>query len=298
MKFLLIYFTGTYNTRFLTDMLEETLHERGHKTKRVEISKDTPPADTRGYDFIGFGYPIYGFNSPLPFNRYVQKLHFVPGQKFFIYKNSGETFAMNNASSRILLRRMKHRKAVFAGEYHFVMPYNIHFPFERNFVRELLQKDKKLLRILLHDLENGHAPRIRSNPVYNFASAAVSVQKLGGPINSFFYRADAEKCIKCGLCAKNCPENNIRIDEKKVRFGHRCDMCMRCSFFCPANAIRIGFLEGWKVNGDYRLGEILAEGPPPEPYITQNSSGFYKCFIRHFADIDAEYERLFGDPSD
>ena len=54
-----------------------------------------------------------------------------PGQKFFIYKNSGETLAMNNASSRILLRRMAARGAVLKGEYHFVMPYNIHFPLKR-----------------------------------------------------------------------------------------------------------------------------------------------------------------------
>lgn len=294
MKILLIYYTGTYNTRFLTDRLEEKLRARGHETARAEIRFGAEPADAGGFDLIGFGYPIYGFNSPLPFNRYVQKLKIAAGQKFFIYKNSGETFAMNNASSRVLLRRMKRGKAVFAGEYHFVMPYNIHFPFERNFVREILQKDEKLLDILVHNLENGRAPRIRSNPAYNFAAAAVSVQKLGGPLNSFFYRADKEKCVQCGLCAKNCPENNIRIEGGKVRFGHRCDMCMRCSFFCPTNAIKIGFLEGWKVNGDYRLGELLQEGPPPEPYITENSRGFYKCFIRHFAQIDAEYENLFG----
>ena len=295
MKCLLIYYTGTYNTRFLTDMLESKLRAHGHEAERVEIRRGTPPADLRGYDCIGFGYPIYGFNSPLPFNRYVQTLQFPPGQRFFIYKNSGETFAMNNASSRILLRRMKRKKAVFAGEYHFVMPYNIHFPFERDFVRELLHEDEKLLSILVHNLENGISPRIGSNIAYNVAAAAVSVQKAGGALNSFFYRADAEKCTRCGLCAKNCPEDNIRIENGKVKFGHRCDMCMRCSFFCPANAIRIGFLEGWKVNGDYRLAEILREGPPPQPYITENSRGFYKCFIRHFAQIDAEYERLFGD---
>lgn len=295
MKFLLIYYTGTFNTRFLTERLEEALRAHGHETNRVEIRRNTPPAETNGYDFIGFGYPIYGFNSPLPFNRYVQKLKFPPGQKFFIYKNSGETFAVNNASSRILLRRMKRRKEVFAGEYHFVMPYNIHFAYERNFVREILQKNEKLLEILVHGLENGNAPRIKSNPVYNIASAAVSVQKAGGAFNSFFYRVDPKKCTRCGLCAKNCPEDNIRLENGKVRFGHRCDMCMRCSFFCPANAIKIGLLEGWKVNGDYRLGEILREGPPPQPYITEHSRGFYSCFIRHFAKIDADYEKLFGE---
>ena len=293
MKILLVYYTGTYNTRFLTDRLEAHLRARGHETARTEIRRDTPPADTAGFDAVGFGYPIYGFNSPLPFNRYVKKLRLAPGQESFINKNSGEAFGLNNASSRILLRRMRRQRAAFAGEYHFVMPYNIHFPFERDFVRELLQKDEKLLRVLVYDLEHGIAPRIQSNAVYNAAAAAVSVQKIGGAINSFFYRADADKCTLCGLCARNCPENNIRIESGKVRFGHRCDMCMRCSFFCPHNAIGIGFLEGWKVNGDYRLAQALEEGAPAAPYITEESRGFYQCFIRHFQDIDARFAERF-----
>ena len=104
MRVLLVYYTGTYNTRFLTDRLEAHLRARGHETERVEIRRGTPAADAAGFDAVGFGYPIYGFNAPLPFERYVKKMRLAPGQKFFIYKNSGETFAMNNASSRILLR--------------------------------------------------------------------------------------------------------------------------------------------------------------------------------------------------
>ena len=292
MRVLLVYYTGTYNTRYLTDMLMSELEERGHRAERVEIARGVPPADVSGYDMIGFGYPIYGFNSPLPFNRYVKKLKIAAGQKFFIYKNSGETFAMNNASSRILLRRMRAKGAVFAGEYHFVMPYNIHFPFDKDFVREILFEDRKLLKVLVHDLESGHAPKIASNIVYNAAAAAVSVQKIGGAVNSFFYRADPEKCVNCGLCIKNCPEQNISQKDGRITFGHRCDMCMRCSFFCPTNAIDIGFLQGWKVNGDYRLAELDRLGPPDSPYITAGSKGFYKCFIKHFSDIDKRYAEL------
>ena len=297
MKILLIYYTGTYNTRYLTDKVEAEFVRRGHEVDRVEIARDTPVKDVSAYDLLGFGYPIYGFNSPLPFNRYTKKLNVQPRQKFFIYKNSGETLAMNSASSRILLRRMAARGAVLKGEYHFVMPYNIHFPFEKDFVRfvrEILDYDNKLLKIMMYKLEHGIVETVESNLIYDVAAAAVGIQKAGGAINSFLYRVDEEKCVKCGLCVKNCPEKNIRFEEGKVKFGHRCDMCMRCSFFCPQDAIRIGFLEGWRVNGDYGLRALDEAGPPEKPYITENSRGFYKCYIKYFAKIDEEYERLFG----
>ncbi len=296
MKYLLIYYTGTYNTRFLTDQLEENLVSRGHEVARVEIKCDTPPVDTAGYDMIGYSYPIYGFNSPLPFNKYVSKLKFTEGQKYFIYKNSGETFAMNNASSRILIRRMKRKGLKFCGEYHFVMPYNIHFPYEPNFVRQILDENKKLMRIMLYDLEKGIVKRIESKKLYNFAAFFVGIQKISGNINSFFYRVDMNKCVKCMKCVKNCPHNNIYIKNDKIKFHHHCDMCMCCSFYCPTDAIRIGFLQswGWKVNGDYKLKQVAKDTAPYEPYITDKSEGFYSCFIKTFKEIDEEYERLFG----
>ena len=200
MKILCIYYTGTYNTRYLTKMLTETLAPHGHSVTAVEIAADTPPVSTEGYDLIGFGYPIYGFNSPLPFNRYVQKLRFAAGQRYFIYKNSGETLAMNNASSRILLRRMKRQGAVCVGEYHFVMPYNIHFRFDRDFVREILQKDRKLCEILRYNLENGVVASIPSKRIYNIAAAAVGIQKIAGR-STLSSTASIQRSARSAACA-------------------------------------------------------------------------------------------------
>ena len=160
MKILLIYYTGTYNTRYLTEKLKSRFEGRCESVDTVEITSTTPTCECAGYDLVGFSYPIYGFNSPLPFNKYVKKLKFPRGQKYFIYKNSGETMAMNNASSRILIRYMKRQRAELVGEYHFVMPYNIHFRFERDFVRQIFEKNEKLLDIMLYNLDNACYNRV------------------------------------------------------------------------------------------------------------------------------------------
>ncbi len=292
MNILLIYYTGTYNTRYLTNQVKDKLTEKGHTVDTVEINVYTPIIDTSEYDMIGFSYPIYGFNSPLPFNKYVRKLKFSETQKYFIYKNSGETFAMNNASSRILIRLMKKQKAKFVGEYHFVMPYNIHFPFEKEFVKQILIYNEKLLAVMLYNLENGIISKIRSNAIYNIAAFFVGIQKIGGNVNSFLYRVDRDKCTGCNKCVKECPQNNIYLKDGKVKFHHHCDMCMRCSFFCPTNAIKIGFLEGWKVNGRYEFEKIKNDDSIGSSYITKQSKGFYKCFIKTFELIDREYEKI------
>ena len=297
MKFLLVYFTGTYNTRYLSEQISNNLNELGHTVDKVEIKKGTPIVDTSDYDFIGFSYPIYGFNTPLAFDKYIKKLKFKQGQKYFIYKNSGETLAMNNASSRGILRLMKRRKAVFSGEYHFVMPYNIHFKYDDDFVKEILAKDQKLIKIMIHNLENGIVKDIKSKGIYNFAAFFVGIVKIAGNVNSFLYKIKKDKCIKCNKCVNTCPEKNIYINKNgKIKFHHHCDMCMRCSFYCPTDAIKIGFLDwwGWRVNGDYKLKKLAEQPLPEKPYITDDSEGFYKCFIKTFKENDAEYEKIFG----
>lgn len=292
MKILLIYYTGTYNTRYLTEKVKSRFTSRGDEVDTVEINCKTPLCSCDGYDLIGFSYPIYGFNSPLPFNKYVSKLKFNKGQKYFIYKNSGETMAMNNASSRILIRRMKRQKCHLVGEYHYVMPYNIHFRFERDFIRQIFKMNEKLLDVMMYNLDNGIVKRIKSNFIYNLAAFFVGIQKVGGNVNSFFYKVDREKCIKCGLCVKKCPHDNIYIKKGKIKFHHHCDMCMRCSFFCPTDAIGIGFLQGWRVNGAYDFKDIENDTSEIKPYITESSKGFYKCFISYFDNIEKEYKSL------
>lgn len=297
MKVLLVYYTGTYNTRYLSERVSERLTKRGHTVDRVEINIDTPVKNTDGYDVIGFSYPIYGFNTPLAFDRYIKKLKFKAGQKYFIYKNSGETLGMNNASSRGIIRLMRRRKVDFAGEYHFVMPYNIHFKYEDDFVKEILDKNEKLAKIMVHNLENGKIEKINSNFIYNFSAFFVGIVKIAGNVNSYLYKVDKDKCINCNKCVNACPEKNIYIKDGKIKFHHHCDMCMRCSFFCPTDAIKIGFLDwwGWRVNGDYKLKKLAKEPLPKKPYITKDSKGFYKCFIKTFDMIESEYSKIFNE---
>lgn len=292
MRVLFIYFTGTYNTRYVTDLLDQKWQENHHETKRIEICSDTPSSDTSSFDLIGIGYPIYGFNSPKILNDYLKKVRFRENQPYFIYKNSGETFAANNASSRIIIRRLKRKKLKLIGEYHFVMPYNIHFAFERAFIKEIIEMNHKLTEVLYAQLMHHQGQVIKTNLFYRFFSVLVSVQKIGGPINSFFYKVDVQKCIHCLRCVRECPTKNIALKNGKIVFSHRCLMCMRCSFYCPVNAIHIGMLQRWRVNQAYNLQEIEQDKTLKGDYIHDDSKGFYRCFIRTFKKIDEDYEKI------
>lgn len=47
-----------------------------------------------------------------------------------------------------------------------------------------------------------------------------------------------DNCIKCGICAKVCPANNIAVTDKVTFFGY-CEVCYACLHNCPQNAVHM-----------------------------------------------------------
>ena len=48
-----------------------------------------------------------------------------------------------------------------------------------------------------------------------------------------------EDCIRCGICTKVCPGNNITISEGEVHFSDHCEVCYACLHNCPQHAIHM-----------------------------------------------------------
>lgn len=299
MKCLLLYYTGTFNTRYVTGKLKERLLDRGWDVDTYEIDPlNTERLDLKQYDIVGLGYPIYGYCAPYAFLKFIRHQRFPRHQKVFIYKNSGETETANDASSKYILRHLALFGIKLHNEYHFMMPYNIHFRYDENLVKEMLVMDDKLMDILVYEVEND-IPNFKGMKLWpRLVSAVVSrPQYIAGDINSWLYKVDKNKCIDCNLCIKRCPTQNIyRNDEGEIRFHHNCLMCMRCSLYCPKDAIHIGFLEdwGWKVNGGYDLKKI-EKIELKEPWITKDTKGFFECYIRTYDYINRRHREIFGE---
>ena len=296
---ILVYYTGTFNTRRITEKLKPRLEAEGWNVTVHEIdpSKDER-LDLSPYDCIGLGYPIYGYCAPYPFLKFVRRQKFPKGIKTFIYKNSGETQHANDASSKYLLRKLRADGVRVDNEYHFVMPYNIHFKFEDSLVREMLTMDDKLMDILVYEVKNCIPNRKPFGIWPRIVSAVVSrPQYIAGDINSFLYKVDMDKCSGCGKCISNCPTHNIYKDASGViRLRHNCLMCMRCSFYCPTDAFHIGFLDdwGWKVNGAYDFKKIECI-TLDAPVITPDTKGFFRCYVETFDKINRRHKELFGE---
>ena len=50
----------------------------------------------------------------------------------------------------------------------------------------------------------------------------------------------SDTCIGCGICAKNCPLQNITMQNDRPHWNGHCTNCMSCYHRCPQNAINFG----------------------------------------------------------
>ncbi|NTV90760.1 MAG: 4Fe-4S dicluster domain-containing protein [Clostridiales bacterium] len=53
---------------------------------------------------------------------------------------------------------------------------------------------------------------------------------------------DIEKCIFCGICAKKCPSNAIKVERKEMSWEidyYICLICGACAEACPRKCINI-----------------------------------------------------------
>ena len=255
MKNAIIYvFSGTGNTKKACDIYKSEFEKNGVETTLYTVKKgfENLP-DPNNFDYVGFAYPIHGFNAPYIMLDLAKALPKANGTKqYFVVKTSGEPLKINNVSSIKFNDIMKRKGYVPFSEYHYVMPYNMIFRHTDEMAARMKNTLEQLASVEAREVICGVEHKLSKVPFGRFVAWVVRIEQPAMKVNGRFFKVDGNKCIKCGACAKNCPVGNIKMDGNgKFSFGGDCVMCPRCSFNCPTNAFDIGMLNGWKVNGRY-----------------------------------------------
>lgn len=260
MKTAVIYvFSGTGNTKRVCKLYKDEFEKNGVDTTIYDVKAgfaDLP--DPNKFDLVGFAYPIHAFNAPkimlqlckaLPKAENSDRKH---KKGYFVLKSSGEPLQINNMSSSKMKGILSRKGYALNSEYHYVMPYNMIFRHTDEMTVKMLRALEGLAPIEAREVLDGKVHKLKRVP---FAPVLAWIMRIEHPamkINGRLFKVDKEKCIKCGMCVRNCPVHNISMDESgNFRFAGDCLMCTRCSFNCPTNAFDIALLNGWKVNGAY-----------------------------------------------
>ncbi len=240
MNALILYFSGTGNTKYAAQKFEQELKNRSIRTEIHSIEEDfSIKPDT--YDLLILGCPKY-YECPVShFVRYLKK-HLPINQKevstLMFCTQTGPLQTDYSGAAKVLAR--KNHKLTVSKSIQMANNFLIFKAFAPTDEQEAKERVKQVEPTVKELVDQFLGQKEESEHVSRFMSGmehavAVTCDKLF-PVFAMKYSA-SEDCIGCGLCAGKCPKNNITMKDKKPEFGKNCMFCMRCINLCPANAI-------------------------------------------------------------
>ena len=235
---MIFYFTGTGNSRFAAETVGKALAETPISVNA--LLRETPCAaggeQVSETPFV-FVSPTYAWRIPRVMEKFIRENTFSGSRDVYFLMTCGDSIG---AAGQYLRDLCREKGLNFRGVQKIVMPENYIAMFSAP--------------------EKAEAQNILANAVPELLTAAETIraradfpaQKIGaldrlysGSVNSVFYKLfvsakgfyTTDACVSCGLCVKNCPLNNIKLQNGKPVWGADCTHCMACICRCPKAAI-------------------------------------------------------------
>ena len=231
--FMLFYFTGTGNSLYAAKAIAkwgEDIIDMADSRNKGNFSFKVPRGEN-----VGFVFPVYFYSLPDVVYDFCKKLKLENESYVYAVITCGGSIG---GSGGLLKKILADRGIILGNVYPLLMPdnamlfYNI--PEESKNLERLEDADKKLKKI---------KKQISANKIRDIKGGGTA--KFGRVMyhlcnNTKKFHAD-NSCIGCGICAKNCPDNAIKMKDGKPHWKkHNCTKCTACINRCPAKAIQYG----------------------------------------------------------
>ena len=234
---MILYFTGTGNSKFVADYLADKLDDTTVFMNKVLKNGEKLVCESeKPYIIVA---PIYAWRFPKVVEDLLVKSELKGNKNVYCIATMGE----NSGNADKYLKKIFTDKAMnFTGYTGVAMQNNYLFmekmPKPRDAFKALNEIIPKLSKIVAA-VESGDT--LRKDDKTSFAPFMSSVVNAG--FNRFMVKKQSfnvdKDCISCGKCVSGCPVNNIVMKDRKPTFGSNCAGCLACLHHCPKQAINV-----------------------------------------------------------
>lgn len=245
---MIIYFSGTGNSRYVAEALAKQLNERC-----ISIEQTTPSLAVQPGESIGLVFPVYAWGVPHIFETFIrQRLVEIVGtapdaKKQYLWSviTCGDDigFADRFLNKELLSAIGRKADAIFSvqmTETYVCLPGFDVDP--RELAETKVSRADQTLTDFAEEIRQQRSVlRVRRGPIpytYTYVLRPFFNRWL---MTDRYFHADAARCTGCGKCAKECPTGDIQLTDGMPHWqGKDCTTCLRCFHHCPARAIDWG----------------------------------------------------------
>ena len=249
---LMIYYSGTGNSKQVSEWIVKEAQNRGMKTHIASFHQFNPEniAAFKGNTLIGFFSATHGFNMPHSMLTFLFRFSILKGSDVFI----GNTRA-GVKLSKLFLPGLSGIALYFPAlimlfkGYKIRAMYPVDLPSNWISIHPGLRK-KVIISMMVHyeKLTTKFAAQLFSGKrVFLKSFLLLPLDLLVMPIAFGYYFVGRfiiaktfianTNCNNCGLCMEQCPTHSIILQDNRPYWKFTCESCMKCMNYCPERAI-------------------------------------------------------------
>ncbi len=244
-KVLVVYTSQNGSTGIVAETIGKTLREEGH---RVDVVKLRPSLriDLAGYDFIGFGCPVYMFRPSYEMTDFLGTRNGLKGKRAFTFVTFGSEIGDGANFLRDRLRGMgvqdlghiscsgKHR---FPGYVKRGFLFSPEGPTETE-LKAAASFSRRISEKISSNSIGEPDPSDRGTHWISRFERFVTNRFFIRNVYSRFFAYNEKLCASCGNCVSACPVGNIQRDpDGRLHWNRDCVFCLKCEISCPKKAI-------------------------------------------------------------
>lgn len=234
---MILYFTGTGNSRYVARKIAEEINDEVVSINQLIKQESEDELISTNKPFI-FVCPTYAWRLPKVVTEFIRKTKFSGNNKVYFIMTCGE----DTAKAINYIQKLCDDKGwELKGMAEIKMPENYIalFPVpDKETAKQIIEEADKLIYKIASDIRN-------ENNFNIVAPSGLNGTIKSGITNIAFYKFivhakgfySTNQCIGCGKCVNLCPLNNIILKNEKPTWKNKCTHCMACISGCPTKAI-------------------------------------------------------------